>query len=117
MVFMLDRSGSVGYHNHSRALQFMNSVVSYFTIGLEDSRIGLVPYATSASIQFDLDSYTSLLSLQNAILRVPYTRGATNTPLALRYARYLLDPSRRRGARELSKGIPKIAVLITGKTF
>ena len=115
-VFMLDRSGSVGRTNHGITLNFIRTAVSFFTIGRSFSHVGVVAYASSSFIQFDLDDYTTLSTLQNAISRVPYTGGVTNTPAALDNARYLLTPSNNRGARPTSVGVPKIAILITGNT-
>ncbi len=114
---MLDRSGSVGRDNHNIALQFMSAAVSFFTIGLQNTRVGIVPYSSSSSIQFDLDTHSSLASLQNAISQIGYTGGATNTPAAINTARSLLNPTSNQGARPNSEGIPKIAILITGKNY
>ncbi len=111
---MLDRSGSVGRINHGLALDFIETAVSFFTIGSRFTRVGVVAYASSSSIQFDLNDYFTLSSLQSAINRVGYTGGGTNTPAALDHARFLLTPSNNRGARPNSAGLPKIAILITG---
>ena len=114
MVFMLDRSGSVGSKNHRLALQFMSTAVSFFTIGLNNTRVGVVSYSDTTRVAFDLDRYSTLRSVQRAISQIGYRGGATNTPAALNAARFLLDPSKKHGARPNSKGIPKIAILITG---
>lgn len=114
-VFLLDRSGSVGRANHNIALQFINSVVSFFSIGLSSTRVGMAAYSSSSAIQFDLNDRTTVSSLQNTISNVVFTGGYTNTPAALDHARHLLTPSNNRGARVNSLGIPKIAILITGK--
>ncbi len=115
LVFMLDTSGSVGRTNHNTALQFMSTAVSFFTIGLDNTRVGVVPYSHYSTIEFDLDTHSSLSSLQNAISDISYTGGYTNTPSAINTARSLLDPTNSHGARPNSEGIPKIAILITGK--
>ena len=113
-VFMLDRSGSVGLRNHMVALQFINTVISFFNIGHDASRIGLVAYSTIASIEFDLDDHTTLSNLQGAVNNVMYYGGSTNSGDAIEKARLLLNPMNNRGARLSSEGIPKIAILITG---
>ena len=115
MVFMLDRSGSVGSANHYRALEFIKTTVSFFSIGRNFTHVGVVAYASYSYIQFDLDDYLTLPSLQTAVGRISFTGGLTNTPAALDHARILLTSSNRRGARTISEGIPKIAILITGK--
>ncbi len=114
-VFILDRSGSVGRSNHAISLQFISIIVSFFSIGSNSSRIGMVAYSSNSQIQFDLDDFVTSSSLLNSIMNVVYTGGATNTPAALDHARLLLDPANNRGARADLLGIPKIAILMTGK--
>ena len=114
---MLDRSGSVGPENHAIALQFISSVVSFFSISPNSSRVGMVAYSTDSQIQFDLNDRTTSQSLLAAISIVTFTGGATNTPAALIHAKLLLDPTNNRGARTDTLGIPKIAILITGKSL
>ena len=114
-VFLLDRSGSVGRTNHDIALNFISNVISFFTIGSNSSRIGMAAYSSSSAIEFDLNTHTTSQALVNAVSQVRFTDGSTNTPSALDHARFLLDPANNRGARSNSLGIPKIAILITGR--
>ena len=114
-VFVLDRSGSVGSNNHLIALQFINNVVSFFTIGSNATRVGMIAYASSSVIQFDLNQHSTVSSLQTAISNTFYTGGGTNTQAGLTDARTLLNPTNNRGARVNSLGIPKITILITGQ--
>ena len=111
---MLDRSGSVGEENHGIAIRFIQSVVSFFNIGLNATRVGLVAYSTNAHVEFFLDEHTTLPQLQEAIGQVEYTRGRTSTALALNFTRIILNSSLPYGARPSSEGIPKIGILITG---
>jgi len=117
MVFMLDTSASVGITNHLLALDFIKTAVSFFNIGSMYTRVGVVAYGTSSAIEFDLNRYSTLTSLQGGIDAVAYTAGLTNTPAALDHARTLLNPLENGGARPNSAGIPKIAILITGKVY
>jgi len=39
MVFMLDQSGSVGFDHHAIALQFLQDVVSFYTISPNDTQV------------------------------------------------------------------------------
>ncbi len=116
-VFLLDRSGSVGRTNHNIALNFINNVISFFTIGSSFSRIGMAGYSSSSAIQFDLDDHTTSQALVNGVSQVGYTGGSTNTPSALDHARLLLDPANNRGARPNSLGIPKIAISLQVGTY
>lgn len=111
---MLDQSGSVGEDNHGIAIQFIQSVVSFFNIGLNATRVGLVAYSSSAHVEFFLHDHSTLSQLQTAIGDVNYRGGRTATALALNFARLMLDPSEPYGARPNSEGIPKIGILITG---
>ena len=70
---MLDRSGSVGAANHQIAIRFITSVVSFFSIGRNASRVGMVAYSGGSQIQFDLDDHLTSSSLNNAIRRVAFT--------------------------------------------
>jgi hypothetical protein len=111
----LDQSGSVGSDNHDIAIQFIQNVVSFFSIGLNQTRVGFVAYSRNAHIEFLLDSYSTLPRLLTAIGDVNYRGGSTATPLALNTTRILLDPSQPYGARPNSEGVPKIGILLTGE--
>ena len=113
-VFLLDQSGSVGRSNHNIAKRFIENVVSFFSIGPNQSRVGFVSFASSSRISFDLNAHRTLSGLQYAIRHIGYSGGSTATALALNNTRDLLNPANNRGARHSSEGIPKIAVLITG---
>lgn len=113
-VFMLDQSGSVGEDNHDLAKRFIENVVTFFSISATQTRVGFVSYSTRSRIEFDLDRYTRLSRLQNAIRGIPYRGGWTATALALNTTNDLLDPANNFGARPSAEGIPKIAILITG---
>lgn len=115
-VFVLDQSGSVGRSNHGIAIQFIQNIVAFFSIGLNQTRVGFIAYANSAHREFDLDRYTTLSSLTTGIGRVRYRGGGTNTGRALYAADNLLNPALNYGARPDDSGVPKIVVLITGKT-
>ena len=72
---MLDQSGSVGSSNHELAKDFLISVVDFFNVGLDTTRVCLVAYSTNSHIEFDLDDYTTQQDVQNAIDDVNYRQG------------------------------------------
>ena len=111
---MLDRSGSVGQINHGIAIQFIQNIVAFFNIGLNQTRVGFVAYSSNPTREFDLDDFTTLNSLTTRIGNVPYTGGGTRTGSALNVARDVMNPDLNRGARQDDEGVPKIVVLITG---
>ena len=114
-MFVLDQSGSVGSTNHGIAIQFIQNIVAFFSIGLNQTRVGFIGYSGSARQEFDLDDYTTLNSLTTRIGNVRYTGGGTRTGRALNLARDILNPTLNYGARPDDGGVPKIVVLITGK--
>lgn len=76
-------------------------------------QVGLVTYATDATIEFDLNDFQSVEGVIAALRDVIYTKGWTATALALFLTRVMLDPGREYGARPFSDGVPKVAVLLT----
>ena len=110
---MLDRSTSVGSTNLAHALSFITSMVAFFDISPNATRVGLIPFSTSAQAAISLDDHPNQQSLQRALAGVRYTGGYTYTAGALRLARLMLDPTNGYGARPLSRGIPRVAVLVT----
>lgn len=113
IVFMQDQSGSVGKKNNAISLKFISDVVDYFPVSPNETRVGLVTFATDTRIHFDLDDITSKELIKHRISRVPYTGGWTITKNALLAAGNILNPANGRGARPLSQGVPRVAVLIT----
>lgn len=73
----------------------------------------MVTFSTSSRIEFPLDRYRDLTSLQDALADIPFRGGWTATAWALFFTRIMLDPYQSYGARPDSEGIPKIAVLVT----
>ena len=114
-VFILDQSGSVGRTNHGIAIQFIQNIVAFFNIGLNQTHVGFVAYSRSAHLEFDLNDYTTLTSLITGIGNVNYRGGSTRTGSALNLASNILNPTLNYGTRPDDGGVPKIVVLITGK--
>ena len=110
----MDQSGSVGSTNHGIAIQFIQNIIAFFSIGLNQTRVGFVAYSGRAYREFDLNDYTTLSSLTTRIGNVRYRGGSTRTGRALDLASDILDPAMNYGARPDDGGVPKIVVLITG---
>jgi hypothetical protein len=113
MVFMLDRSGSVGEDNFNTAISFLQNVVGFYDISSTGTQVGLVTYSTGAAIEFGLNDFRSVEEIRDALSIVPYTKGWTVTALALTLTRLMMDPLQNYGARPFADGIPKVAVLLT----
>ena len=89
VVFALDASDSIGFDNFQRMTQFVGLIVQTLDIdsvtnGLTISRVGLVTFSDSAVLQFNLNRYTTMMELLQAV-NVPYLTGATNAAQAIRF--------------------------------
>ena len=107
IVFVLDASGSIGSSNFVRMKDFVKSVVSNFEIGADKTRVGVIRYASSASIVIPLGSINNALLLNTSIANINFTDGGTATHLALN----LLDTSFSNA--RTSQGVPRIAIVFT----
>lgn len=71
-MFVLDGSGSIGSVNFLAILQFVEDTVNGYDIGPDQTRVGLIQYASSVRHEFDLDSYSTKNNVINAIKNVRY---------------------------------------------
>ena len=113
LLFLLDESGSVTLTNHELALQFIESVVSFYDISTNGTRVAMISFSSDANVEFDFDDHLTLQQLRRAIRGTGYSGGYTYTALALDLATELFNDSSGSGARPVSAGIPRVVVLIT----
>ena len=111
LIFVLDSSGSVGSSNFQNVRSFVSNLVSQLEIGPDNTQVGLINFASSARIEFHLNTHQDSSSLLQAIANVPYTSGTTNTAAAL--TTLLTGFSTVNGARLLQEGIPRVAIVVT----
>ena len=106
---MLDTSGSIGDDN----FQLIREVVANITVELfnksPNTSVGVILFASSAHIEFNLQTYTSLSTLLSAIDNLPYSSGGTDTAEALT----LLLSTAKSGILRLRDYSSKIAIVIT----
>ena len=108
----MDESGSVGYTNYQQMKQFVYNTVDEFDIGPDDTQVGVISYASSATARFYLNTYHDKSSLLTAINNLPYNSGGTDTAEAID----LLHQSgftSTNGGRPESQAIPRVGVVIT----
>ena len=87
IVFVLDGSGSIDATNFELAKSFLAHLVSRLDIDSSSTRVGLVTFSSSIGPSFNLNTYSTVASVQAAILSLSYTPGGTNTAAALAYVR------------------------------
>jgi len=90
VVFALDTSGSIGRTYVREMVGFLEELINSLNVNANDtdptvSRIGLLTYADTATIQFQLNTYRKRTEILQAI-NVPYSGGTTNAADAIRLA-------------------------------
>jgi len=86
-VFVLDESGSIGSTNFDLAKSFLAQLVGRLDIDSGQTRVGLVTYSTGVGSSFNLNTYSTVSSVQAAILSLTYSGGGTDTAEALAFVR------------------------------
>ena len=71
--------------------------------------MGVIVFSSTASISFNLNTYSDKQSLTIAVNNIPYIGGGTKTADAL----YLLINQGFAGARPKSQGVPRVAMVVT----
>ena len=112
LFFVMDASGSVGYSNFQLMKQFVYNIADSFEIGPDNVRVGVMSYGSSYTFHFYLNTYTTKSEVLSAVNSLPYSSGGTNTALALNTVR-TIGFTESNGARPVSTGIPRIAIVIT----
>ncbi|EGD80255.1 hypothetical protein PTSG_10931 [Salpingoeca rosetta] len=114
LLFILDGSGSVGSGNFQTMLNFAQEVVSFFDVAPDKTRVAAMVYDSSNYRKFDFDYIQSVSKQQliNYFDTFAYPDGGTETGSALSFALSSMFVTSR-GARDLSEGVPRVAIVIT----
>ena len=112
IIFVMDASGSIHSSNFQTMKTFVHDIVNSFDIGLDRVRVGVMSYGYSYTFHFYLNTYSSKSSVLSAINSLPYSGGGTDTAGALNAVR-TIGFTTSYGARPISSGIPRIAIVIT----
>lgn len=86
LVFVVDSSNSLSSDDFTRAKFFMENVVDAFNIASDKTRVSVITYSNTPTVEFYLNSYTVKSTLKNAIQNLPFRTGSTNTASALQSA-------------------------------
>jgi len=85
---VLDDSGSIGSTDFELAKSFLSQLVDRLDIDNGNTRVGLVTYSSNVSLTFSLSAYSTVSSIQAAILSLDYSSGgSTDTAGALAFVR------------------------------
>lgn len=75
LIFVLDSSGSVGASNFQNVRDFVANLVGQLEIGPDSTRVGLINFGSSATVEFSLNTHQGSSSLLQAIAVVPFKIG------------------------------------------
>ena len=116
LVFVVDSSGSIrdnnpadgSYDNWDLLLAFLTNLVDNLDVGPDATRIGLVRYGNTGENIFYLNTYATKVQVKDAISRVEYIEGNTNTSGGLR----VMHTQQFNSSRDRSN-IPNVGIVIT----
>ncbi|XP_011603520.2 collagen alpha-6(VI) chain isoform X2 [Takifugu rubripes] len=85
IFFLIDHSGSINPADFHDMKKFMIEFLHTFRVGPQHIRIGVVKFADSPQLEFDLQAYSDVKSLEDAILNIKQLGGGTETGRALEF--------------------------------
>ena len=112
MYIILDTSGSISDEEYETAKNFMADLVSGFTVGENNVRVGLVLFGSSIYPIFDLDDSFDKDVVLSWIRGAPNHGGYTATGDGILYAANT-GFTEASGARPSNLAIPRIGIVLT----
>jgi Mg-chelatase subunit ChlD len=83
MVFVVDRSGSIGSDNYELMKDFIESIVSNFIVGPDGVHVGLISFNDDPLVEFGLLDHLSNAEVLAAVEAIVFTGGGNNFHNAL----------------------------------
>ncbi|WAR09787.1 K319L-like protein [Mya arenaria] len=109
VVIIIDASTSVTEANFKLMLEFCKDIVKGADIDSGSVRVGVLIYSTEVEIQFHLNRYSTNAQVIDAIDKIPYIYGSTNTADALLTMHQTMFTSAN-GDRQ---GVTNVAIVLT----
>ena len=112
LTIVLDSSGSINEvdgGNWDRVLRFSQDIARRFSIGSGNVQIGIVRYSNNGNVEFYLNTYGNQNDLVDAIGRITYVGGTTNTADGLQLMNEQIF-QRSNGDRD---NVPNVAIVVT----
>ena len=72
LVFVMDRSGSIGSKDFDLEKTFVESLIEYFDIFPAKSRVAVVTYSNFEKLEFNFNKYINKDCLRNGIRNIRY---------------------------------------------
>lgn len=112
LVFIMDSSRSVRPAEFEKAKEFLKDMLDSLEIGSDATRVGLINYASTVQIEFQLKTYFDKSAMKQALARVEPLASGTMTGMAIRTAMEKAFTVEA-GARTRSRNIAKVAIIVT----
>ncbi|CAL8248632.1 unnamed protein product [Lota lota] len=109
IFFLIDQSGSIWPDDFKDMKKFIIEFLNNFHIGPEHIRIGVVKYADSPTLEFDLTAYTDSKTLEKAVEDIKQIGGGTKTGAALSF----MTPHFERAMKTRGHKVPEYLIVIT----
>ncbi|XP_041376891.1 uncharacterized protein LOC121389362 [Gigantopelta aegis] len=85
VIFVLDSSDTVGSDNFAKMLQFVQNMVTHWTIGPTRMQVGVVTYGGGYHSQIPLNKFRSANQLTSSIASIPFSGGTANRGTAFQF--------------------------------
>ncbi|XP_060600216.1 uncharacterized protein LOC132753729 isoform X4 [Ruditapes philippinarum] len=109
IVFLLDSSGSVGSSNFQKVKSFVHDLMNSFNIGPTSVQVGVDTFQSSVKSEFNMNTYHDRQSIQDAINKIPYHSGGTNTAKAITF----MNTDSFSAAHGDRPNVPNVAIVVT----
>lgn len=109
IYFLLDESGSISYEDFDEMKKFIMEFLEVFEIAPDKVRIGVVKFASRASVSFRLNKYSTKTAVQQAVKGLIMDGGGTRTDLGL----LEMIPLFKDAAHTREKKVRELLIVIT----
>lgn len=109
IYFLLDESGSISYDDFDEMKKFIMEFLEVFKIAPDKVRIGVVKFASRATVSFRLNTYSTKAAVQQAVKDLIMEGGGTRTDLGLME----MIPLFKDAARTRGKKVRELLIVIT----
>lgn len=109
IFFLIDQSGSIYPADFQDMKKFIIEFLNTFRVGPDHIRIGVVKFADSPTLEFDLQTYSDVKSVEDAIINIQQVGGGTETGKALAF----MSPQFERALATRGHKVKEYLVVIT----
>jgi len=87
ILLIVDSSSDESAQLFTKEMNFIENLVNTFNVGPNNAQFALMTFADKVNMEFWFNTYQTKQDIEDALQKVVYKQGATNTDLALKFAR------------------------------